>query len=63
MLTIFRRFFAKTLPPNTEPTTKVDSHVYCSESEFCFFNHSATLPFDQVNECHNKNPHWGSQRE
>lgn len=51
MLTMFRRFMAWAAHPQTRPTTPAGKHAYCRESEFCFFNHSATLPFDQVNEC------------
>ncbi|SLM63659.1 MULTISPECIES: hypothetical protein [Dickeya] len=27
------------------------SSIACSECEYCFYNHQATLPFDQIDEC------------
>ncbi|MFC3395297.1 hypothetical protein [Brenneria rubrifaciens] len=53
MLTIFQRFTARATHSQTKRPAQAATHAYCRESEFCFFNHSATLPFDQVNECYN----------
>nr|NMN91950.1 hypothetical protein [Brenneria salicis ATCC 15712 = DSM 30166]RBP62829.1 hypothetical protein DES54_1147 [Brenneria salicis ATCC 15712 = DSM 30166] len=52
MLTIFRQFMTWAAHSPSQPPTQAERHGYCRESEFCFFNHSATLPFNQVNECH-----------
>ncbi|MCL6350972.1 hypothetical protein EXT53_07310 [Pectobacterium polaris] len=37
-------------PPADSPTGTA-AHTHCSESEYCFFNHAAMLPFDQLDEC------------
>ncbi|MCU1797364.1 hypothetical protein CUU45_08770 [Pectobacterium polaris] len=37
-------------PPADSPT-ETAAHTRCSESEYCFFNHAAMLPFDQLDEC------------
>ncbi|MCL6358978.1 hypothetical protein EXT49_02830 [Pectobacterium polaris] len=37
-------------PPVDSPT-ETAAHARCSESEYCFFNHAAMLPFDQLDEC------------
>ncbi|WP_072062015.1 hypothetical protein [Pectobacterium peruviense] len=38
-------------PPQTVSPTETAAHTRCSESEYCFFNHAAMLPFDQLDEC------------
>lgn len=37
--------------PQTASATGTAVHTRCSESEYCFFNHTAMLPFDQLDEC------------
>ncbi|AIK14561.1 hypothetical protein WCU81_10520 [Pectobacterium atrosepticum] len=37
--------------PQTAVPTETAVHARCSESEYCFFNHAAMLPFDQLDEC------------
>ncbi|WEF10503.1 hypothetical protein M9782_14955 [Pectobacterium actinidiae] len=37
--------------PHTASPTETGAHTRCSESEYCFFNHTAMLPFDQLDEC------------
>ncbi|QTF08779.1 hypothetical protein HC231_13355 [Brenneria izadpanahii] len=51
MLTFLRRMMRRDnpCPPRSAPQTTATCR--CHESEFCFFNHSATFAFDQVNEC------------
>lgn len=40
-------------PPHSQADspTETAAHTRCSESEYCFFNHTAMLPFDQLDEC------------
>ncbi|RYC44002.1 hypothetical protein CTN06_04770 [Pectobacterium zantedeschiae] len=40
-------------PPHPQAASPTDTaaHARCSESEYCFFNHAAMLPFDQLDEC------------
>ncbi|EJS94768.1 Hypothetical protein Y17_1816 [Pectobacterium wasabiae CFBP 3304] len=38
-------------PPQAASPTETAAHAHCSESEYCFFNHAAMLPFDQLDEC------------
>ena len=55
MLGFFRRtssFHGARPPhPQADSPTETVSHTHCSESEYCFFNHAAMLPFDQLDEC------------
>lgn len=37
--------------PQADSPTENAAHSRCSESEYCFFNHAAMLPFDQLDEC------------
>ncbi|TCV06805.1 hypothetical protein EDC54_10351 [Samsonia erythrinae] len=37
--------------PHAVSPTETAAHAHCSESEYCFFNHAAMLPFDQIEEC------------
>ncbi|AYH06220.1 hypothetical protein [Pectobacterium parmentieri] len=37
--------------PQTASPTETAAYARCSESEYCFFNHAAMLPFDQLDEC------------
>ncbi|UMO90024.1 hypothetical protein HP572_11155 [Pectobacterium sp. PL64] len=37
--------------PQADSPTETAAHARCSESEYCFFNHAAMLPFDQLDEC------------
>lgn len=36
---------------DSQQPTETAAHARCSESEYCFFNHAAMLPFDQLDEC------------
>ncbi|WP_113631652.1 hypothetical protein DUT67_08700 [Pectobacterium peruviense] len=38
-------------PPQAVSPTETAARTRCSESEYCFFNHAAMLPFDQLDEC------------
>lgn len=55
MLGFFRRTlsFHGTRPPHPQAASQTETAAYvrCSESEYCFFNHAAMLPFDQLDEC------------
>lgn len=53
MLGFFRRTlsFHGARTPHPDSPTETVSHTHCSESEYCFFNHAAMLPFDQLDEC------------
>ncbi|MBS4431676.1 MULTISPECIES: hypothetical protein [Pectobacterium] len=49
---ILSRNNSQKLPhPQTVSPTETAAHARCSESEYCFFNHTAMLPFDQLDEC------------
>ncbi|GKW20311.1 hypothetical protein PEC302107_20400 [Pectobacterium araliae] len=48
-------------PPYPQAVSPTESAAYarCSESEYCFFNHAAMLPFDQLDECCGGNDRQG----
>ncbi|WP_409160105.1 hypothetical protein [Pectobacterium sp. B2J-2] len=37
--------------PQAASPTETAAPARCSESEYCFFNHTAMLAFDQLDEC------------
>ncbi|MCG8710105.1 hypothetical protein JHU04_003386 [Brenneria sp. 4F2] len=51
MLTLFRRILRKGDDRRAVVPTETAIRGHCHESEFCFFNHAATLAFDQIDEC------------
>lgn len=38
-------------PASQQSPTIQHPHAHCDDCEFSFFNHAATLPFDQLDEC------------